>query len=179
MKLRSFLGLHFHSCSLTVQDLTPNVGLFWYFFTEVFEHFRLFFLCVFQINAFIYTLPLSIRFRSEFIASEKAILFKFVNPPSLPSPSPIPPSLSFFLLLFVSLPISSEHPMFLAYVLLSLIALFKSYPCIGDTALPLALLPLWAHTFRCKNLFLSVFCRDQQVINAIRDLFSYSTFTLS
>ena len=50
--------------SLTVPDLTPNVGLFWYFFTEAFEHFRVFFLCVFQINAFLYVLPLSVRFRS-------------------------------------------------------------------------------------------------------------------
>ena len=49
---------------LTVPDLTPNVGLFWYFFTEAFEHFRVFFLCVFQINAFLYVLPLSVRFRS-------------------------------------------------------------------------------------------------------------------
>lgn len=48
---------------LTVPDLTPNIGLFWYFFTEAFEHFRIFFLCVFQINAFIYVLPLSVRFR--------------------------------------------------------------------------------------------------------------------
>jgi hypothetical protein len=31
-----------------VGDHTPNVGLFWYFFTEMFEHFRLFFVCVFS-----------------------------------------------------------------------------------------------------------------------------------
>jgi phosphatidylinositol glycan class U len=47
---------------LTIPDFTPNVGLFWYFFTEMFEHFRLFFLCVFQINAFIHSIPLTIRF---------------------------------------------------------------------------------------------------------------------
>jgi len=49
--------------SLTVPDQAPNVGLFWYFFTETFEHFRVFFLCIFQINAFIYVLPLTVRFR--------------------------------------------------------------------------------------------------------------------
>ncbi|VDK38798.1 unnamed protein product, partial [Gongylonema pulchrum] len=32
---------------LDVRDLTPNVGIFWYFFIEVFNHFRLFFLWVF------------------------------------------------------------------------------------------------------------------------------------
>ncbi|KAG8007194.1 DNA replication licensing factor mcm2 [Nibea albiflora] len=46
---------------LSVPDLTPNIGLFWYFFAEMFEHFRLFFLCVFQINVFFYTIPLSIK----------------------------------------------------------------------------------------------------------------------
>lgn len=53
----------FSICSLSVPDLTPNMGVFWYFFTEMFEHFRTFFICVFQINAFIYTLPLAIRLR--------------------------------------------------------------------------------------------------------------------
>lgn len=93
-----------HGVILAVPDQTPNVGLFWYFFTETFEHFRVFFLCIFQINAFIYVIPLTIRF--------------------------------------------SHRPMFLCYVLLSLMALFKSYPCIGDLTVPLALLPLWSQTFR-------------------------------
>ena len=44
----------------------------------------------------------------------------------------------------------SNHPMFLTYILLSLMALFKSYPCVGDVTIPLALLPLWTHTFRCE-----------------------------
>ncbi|XP_018026844.1 phosphatidylinositol glycan anchor biosynthesis class U protein [Hyalella azteca] len=39
---------------LSAPDLTPNIGLFWYFFTEMFEHFRLFFLAVFQLNAVIF-----------------------------------------------------------------------------------------------------------------------------
>ena len=49
--------------SLSVPDLTPNIGLFWYFFAEMFEHFRLFFICVFQINVFFYTIPLSIKLK--------------------------------------------------------------------------------------------------------------------
>ncbi|XP_013787439.1 phosphatidylinositol glycan anchor biosynthesis class U protein-like [Limulus polyphemus] len=51
---------------VSVPDLTPNVGLFWYFFTEMFDHFRIFFLWTFQINAFIYMLPLSVRLRKEY-----------------------------------------------------------------------------------------------------------------
>ncbi len=51
---------------LNVPDLKPNIGLFWYFFTEMFEHFRPLFLCSFQINATIlYLTPLSIRLRNE------------------------------------------------------------------------------------------------------------------
>ncbi|XP_041436175.1 phosphatidylinositol glycan anchor biosynthesis class U protein-like [Xenopus laevis] len=46
---------------LSVPDLTPNIGLFWYFFAEMFEHFSLFFVCIFQINVFFYTLPLTIN----------------------------------------------------------------------------------------------------------------------
>ncbi|KAK0046359.1 phosphatidylinositol glycan anchor biosynthesis class U protein [Biomphalaria pfeifferi] len=46
---------------LTVPDLTPNVGVFWYFFTEMFDHFRTFFVCVFQLNAVIYTVPLTVK----------------------------------------------------------------------------------------------------------------------
>ncbi|CAH0394485.1 unnamed protein product [Bemisia tabaci] len=51
---------------LTVPDLRPNVGLFWYFFTEMFEHFRPLFVCAFQINAlFLYVVPLSFRLHEE------------------------------------------------------------------------------------------------------------------
>ncbi|XP_031562944.1 phosphatidylinositol glycan anchor biosynthesis class U protein-like [Actinia tenebrosa] len=50
---------------LGVPDLTPNIGLFWYFFTEMFEHFRVFFLWVFQINAFFYCIPLTVRLREH------------------------------------------------------------------------------------------------------------------
>ncbi|KAK3086781.1 hypothetical protein FSP39_023280 [Pinctada imbricata] len=88
---------------LSVPDLTPNLGIFWYFFTEMFEHFRTFFICVFQINVVIYTVPLSVRLK--------------------------------------------EHPVFLFYLLVFLIGIFKSYPSYGDTGLILTLLPLWKHVF--------------------------------
>ncbi|GFS50612.1 phosphatidylinositol glycan anchor biosynthesis class U protein [Trichonephila clavipes] len=54
-----------YGCILSVPDLTPNIGLFWYFFTEIFEHFRVFFLCTFQLNVFVYTTPLAVRLRKE------------------------------------------------------------------------------------------------------------------
>ncbi|GFS26716.1 phosphatidylinositol glycan anchor biosynthesis class U protein-like [Elysia marginata] len=50
---------------LNVPDLTPNIGVFWYFFTEMFDHFRTLFVCVFQLNAVVYTLPLAIKFSEK------------------------------------------------------------------------------------------------------------------
>ncbi|XP_055508177.1 phosphatidylinositol glycan anchor biosynthesis class U protein [Leucoraja erinacea] len=95
---------------LSVPDLTPNIGLFWYFFAEMFEHFRLFFVCVFQINVFFYTLPLAVKLR--------------------------------------------DHPMFFMFVQLAIIAIFKSYPTVGDVALYMAFLPMWNHLYRfLRNIF--------------------------
>lgn len=82
------------------RDLTPNIGLFWYFFTEMFDHFRELFLYTFQLNTTIlYLLPLTFTFK--------------------------------------------DCPEFLLTVLLSLITIFRSYPCIGDVAFYMSLIPLW------------------------------------
>ncbi|XP_051986549.1 phosphatidylinositol glycan anchor biosynthesis class U protein-like isoform X2 [Xyrauchen texanus] len=91
---------------LSVPDLTPNIGLFWYFFAEMFEHFRLFFICVFQINVFFYTIPLSIKLK--------------------------------------------EHPVFLIFMQIAIISIFKSYPTVGDVALYMAFLPVWSHLYRFR-----------------------------
>ncbi|WWD17168.1 hypothetical protein CI109_101606 [Kwoniella shandongensis] len=48
-----------------VTDLTPNVGMWWYFFTEMFEHFRTFFLGVFQIHNLIYVAPICMRLSDD------------------------------------------------------------------------------------------------------------------
>lgn len=50
-----------------VPDYTPNLGVFWYFFAEMFEHFRSFFLVVFQMNIFLYAVPLAIRFKYVYL----------------------------------------------------------------------------------------------------------------
>lgn len=54
---------------LEVPDLVPNLGVFWYFFTEMFDHFRLFFTYVFQFNVLLYAVPISIRLRHDPIIS--------------------------------------------------------------------------------------------------------------
>ncbi|KAF9227010.1 cell division cycle protein 91 [Gyrodon lividus] len=51
--------------SLTLPDLTPNPGLWWYFFTEMFDHFRPFFLMVFSVHLLIYISPICIKFRHD------------------------------------------------------------------------------------------------------------------
>lgn len=50
---------------LRVPDLSPNGGLFWYFLTEMFDHFLNFFVYVFQLNAFVYAVPLTVRLRDQ------------------------------------------------------------------------------------------------------------------
>ncbi|KAF9870249.1 GPI transamidase subunit PIG-U [Colletotrichum karsti] len=54
-----------YGAQLTLNDLTPNVGLWWYFFIEMFDSFRSFFLAVFWLHLSSYVLPLTIRVRSQ------------------------------------------------------------------------------------------------------------------
>lgn len=48
---------------LTLPDLVPTIGLWWYFFTEIFDTFRNFFLGVFQLHMVVYVVPLCIKIR--------------------------------------------------------------------------------------------------------------------
>ena len=52
-----------YGIQLTLSDLTPNVGLWWYFFIEMFDSFRKFFLAVFWLHMSSYVVGLSIRIR--------------------------------------------------------------------------------------------------------------------
>jgi len=57
--------LHFLQASilslLSLRDLTPNVGLFWYIFIEVFDRYRGLFLLAFHAHLFFYPVPLHLR----------------------------------------------------------------------------------------------------------------------
>ena len=50
---------------LLLPDLTPNVGLWWYFFIEMFDSFREFFLGVFWLHAASYMPGLTIRLHKQ------------------------------------------------------------------------------------------------------------------
>ena len=64
--------------TLAVPNLKPNIGLYWYFFTEMFDHFHLFFIYIFQINIFVYLVPLVIRFQSEPMLIKHVLSFLIV-----------------------------------------------------------------------------------------------------
>ena len=44
-----------------------------------------------------------------------------------------------------------DNPTFLACMLCSVMSIMKSYPALGDAAVPFALLALWMHIFPCKK----------------------------
>ena len=70
-------GMH-----LSVPDLTPNIGLWWYFFIEMFDSFRDFFLGVFWLHLAIYVGGLMLRLRKQplFAATTLLGLFAIFKP---------------------------------------------------------------------------------------------------
>ena len=79
--LSSTYGVH-----LLLPDLTPNVGLWWYFFIEMFDSFREFFLGVFWLHLSCYVGGLSIRLHKQplFVISTLLGIFAIFKPyPSL------------------------------------------------------------------------------------------------
>lgn len=67
---------------LAVADLTPNIGLWWYFFIEMFDSFREFFLGVFWLHLGAYVGGLSIRLRRQplFVTTTMLGIFAIFKP---------------------------------------------------------------------------------------------------
>ncbi|KAF1958836.1 PIG-U-domain-containing protein [Byssothecium circinans] len=67
---------------LLLPDLTPNVGLWWYFFTEMFDSFREFFLGVFWLHVASYMPGLTTRLRKQplFVATTLTGIFAIFTP---------------------------------------------------------------------------------------------------
>lgn len=103
-----------HGFILAVEDLSPNIGVLWYFFAEVFEFFRSFFLMVFHLNILFMILPLAIRLK--------------------------------------------HRPCFLAFVYIAISSMLKSYPSVGDSALYLGLLGLFANELAEMHFSFFLFC---------------------
>ncbi|RMJ27580.1 GPI transamidase component [Aspergillus sp. HF37] len=67
---------------LLVPDLTPNVGLWWYFFVEIFDSFREFFLGVFWLHLAAYVGGFTVRLRRQplFIITSLLGVFAIFKP---------------------------------------------------------------------------------------------------
>lgn len=67
---------------LSVPDLTPNVGLWWYFFIEIFDPFREFFLGTFWLHLAGYVGGLTLRLRRQplFVITSLLGLFAIFKP---------------------------------------------------------------------------------------------------
>ena len=67
---------------ILVTDLTPNVGLWWYFLIEMFDPFREFFLGVFWLHLGAYVSGLTIRIRRQplFVATTMLGVFAIFKP---------------------------------------------------------------------------------------------------
>jgi phosphatidylinositol glycan class U len=106
-----------YGIQLTLSDLTPNIGLWWYFFIEMFDSFRHFFLAVFWLHMSSYVVGLSIRIR--------CVALKYL----------------------MTLADSSfrTQPLFVITALLGIFTIFKPYPSIADASLFFAMVPLFRH----------------------------------
>ncbi|KAF9888767.1 hypothetical protein FE257_008343 [Aspergillus nanangensis] len=67
---------------LLVPDLTPNVGLWWYFFIEIFDSFREFFLGVFWLHLAAYVGGMTVRIRRQplFVLTSLLGIFAIFKP---------------------------------------------------------------------------------------------------
>ncbi|KAL4869306.1 hypothetical protein BDV12DRAFT_168285 [Aspergillus spectabilis] len=67
---------------LLVPDLTPNIGLWWYFFIEIFDSFRDFFLGVFWLHLTAYAGSLTVRLRRQplFVVTSLLGIFTVFKP---------------------------------------------------------------------------------------------------
>lgn len=109
-----------YGVQLLVPDLTPNVGLWWYFFVEIFDSFREFFLGVFWLHLAGYVGGLTIRLRRQplFVVTTLLGIFAIFQPY---------PSISDVSLYFALIPLY-RHLFPCMFILLSL----KEYQANGN-----------------------------------------------
>ncbi|GMH88038.1 hypothetical protein TrST_g11110 [Triparma strigata] len=84
----------------TFQDLTPNVGLYWYFFAQIFSRFRTYFLVTFNVLPFLLVAPILIRLKEIPVAAIVSLVSLF----NILAPYPTFGSVTFSFLLMLSCP---------------------------------------------------------------------------
>jgi len=112
-----------YSFRLTLPDLTPNSGLWWYFFTEMFDHFRPFFLMVFSVHLLIYVVPICLK-------------FQYVSRPRMCMNS--------------SYLYSRYDPLYASFIVLGILGTFKSYTTLSDPGLFLSMIVIFPEIYQCK-----------------------------
>ncbi|KAK0533764.1 hypothetical protein OC835_002902 [Tilletia horrida] len=50
---------------ILLTDLTPNIGMWWYFIMEMFDHFRDFFLLTLNVHVLSYVAPFTVKYRDD------------------------------------------------------------------------------------------------------------------
>ena len=98
-----------YGVQLMMPDLTPNIGLWWYFFIEIFDSFREFFLGVFWLHLVGYVGGLTIRLRKQplFVITSLLGLLAIFKP--YPSISDVSLYLAFLPLYKHIFPRKSQH----------------------------------------------------------------------
>jgi GPI-anchor transamidase subunit U len=100
-----FLTIYLNRLQIT--DLTPNYGIFWYFFILVFEQFQFFFLFVFNLHLLVLLIPLYIKFKFEILIflkwrNEKFLLaFILIASFSMFNPYPTFSHTTFYFTIFI------------------------------------------------------------------------------
>ncbi|KAH3666970.1 hypothetical protein OGAPHI_003420 [Ogataea philodendri] len=132
----SFRFLYLNYCSTVLfKKIIPNIGLWWYFFTEIFEFFNSFYLAVFNIYSFIFVIPLTLRFPNDLLFASW-ILIGFLN---FAKPYPTVTDLNLFYSMLI---------VFKVYYKKLKFSPFLSY--VGITII-LTLLPVFYYVWMCLN----------------------------
>jgi hypothetical protein len=129
--------------SFTLPDLTPNPGLWWYFFTEMFDHFRPFFLSAF-------TVTMAVPARTT-LAETSCIIDAHID---LRCSYMHQVQVSFRSCDRSSAQANREgcshDPLYAAFLLQGVVATFKPYPTLADPGLFVSLFAVFPEVFLCK-----------------------------
>jgi GPI-anchor transamidase subunit U len=106
-----------HGDMMRVADLTPNLGLSWYLFTEMFDEFRDFYTFALQLNLVVFAVPLAVRLHRQPLF----LMWMFVSVSTVLRPYPTFADLSLQLVLLVLLR-SRLAKLRHAFVLLAVVA---------------------------------------------------------
>ncbi|KXS22313.1 PIG-U-domain-containing protein [Gonapodya prolifera JEL478] len=126
---------------LSAPDLTPNIGLWWYFNIEIFDEFRLFFLGVFNLLIVCFALPVTVRMKTNPLFAAYILSLILAVTKSYPSILDIGLYMSLF----------SLNPEVMKYMRHTVTLLFVTPVCV---MLPPTFHYLWIYQGRANSNFL-------------------------